>query len=333
MAKKRTEPAVNDAIATILKETGQSDSASAIRIKAKELIQLFHATFSEKPPFDLRAMASMKGISHSDDAPVYSLDSELLPVDDGRVVMRINRDRPRTRQRFSIGHEITHTFFPGYEEKVQCRKPKERDWSDPDDVIEWLCDIGASEFLFPTPWFEKSVSACSQTAQAILNLARTYKASPDATIRRYVEIASAPLAAVFLTWKLKPTQKSTLRKPGELALFGTDPEDEALLLRKLRIEYSVFSPAFDALDFHIPNDKSVESLGVIYQAATKEECFDGQEHLDLGPCRGKFKIRAIPLYTEQGELGPRGEKAVVAVIEPLAVKPKPQVSDSKGLFG
>jgi Zn-dependent peptidase ImmA (M78 family) len=322
MAKKPTETAVSDAIAAILTETGQSDPAAAVRTKARELIQLYHATFGENPPFDLKAMASMRGISHSDDTPVHSPDSELLPDDDGRVVMRINRDRPKTRQRFSIGHEITHTFFPGYEEKVQCRKPKERDWSDPEDVIEWLCDVGASEFLFPTPWFEKSASACSGTAQGILGLARDYRASPDATVRRYVEIANTPLAAVFLTWKLKPTQTRTVRKPGEQDLFGTDAQEEATLLRKLRVEYSIVSQAFNTLGIHIPNDKSVESAGAIYDAACKDDCYDGEERLDLGSCRGSFKIHAIPLYTDHRELGPRGERAVVAVIEPLGVKPK-----------
>jgi Zn-dependent peptidase ImmA (M78 family) len=327
MAKKPTEPTVvNDAIATILKETGQSDPAAAVRIKARELIQLYYATFREKPPFDLKAMASMKGITHSEEAPVYSPDSELLPDDEGRLVMRINRDRPKTRQRFSIAHEITHTFFPGYEQKVQCRKPKERDWSDPEDVIEWLCDVGASEFLFPPPWFGESISACSGTAQGILDLARNYRASPDATVRRYVEIASMSLAAVFLTWKLKPTQQKTVRKPGEQDLFGTDAEEEALLLRKLRIEYSIFSHAFDAFGVHIPNDKSVENVGPIYKAAESGRPCDGECHLDIGQAAGTYRVHAVPLWTPTEELGPAGENAVAAVIWPLVVsKPKKNV--------
>ena len=32
--------------------------------------------------------------------------------------MRLNPDRPVTRQRFSIGHEITHTFFPDHTSHV-----------------------------------------------------------------------------------------------------------------------------------------------------------------------------------------------------------------------
>jgi hypothetical protein len=28
------------------------------------------------------------------------------------VAIRVNPDRPETRRRFSIGHEIAHTFFP-----------------------------------------------------------------------------------------------------------------------------------------------------------------------------------------------------------------------------
>ena len=86
---------------------------------------------------------------------MHSPDAELQPDGKGGVLLRLNRDRPLTRQRFSVGHEITHTFFPGYAAKVQCRKPKSRDWSDPEDVLEVLCDIGASELVFPLPWFEQ----------------------------------------------------------------------------------------------------------------------------------------------------------------------------------
>jgi hypothetical protein len=51
-----------------------------------------------------------------------------------------------------------------------------------------------------------------------------------------------------------------------------------------------------------------------------------------GSCKGRFRIRAIPLYIDQGELGPRGEKTIVAVIEPIGVMPKPQKKDSMRVF-
>ena len=113
----------------------------------------FHATFGEEPPFKMEALASFRGIPISPKPPAHSPDSELQPDGEGGVLLHLNRNLPLTRQRFSVGHEITHTFFPGYEEKVRCRKPKARDWSDPEDVLEVLCDIGASELLFPQPWF------------------------------------------------------------------------------------------------------------------------------------------------------------------------------------
>ena len=199
----------------ILDETRQADPKTAIRAKALAHIDLFCSAFpGAAPPFNMEALASLRDIRESDDPPAFSDDSELVPDGEGGVLMRVNRNRPRSRQRFSVGHEIGHTFFPEYQEKVRCRKEKERDWADPDDVIETLCDVAASEFLFPLAWFESDAALKGGTADGLLQSALDYHASPDATVRRYVEISKQPIAAVFLTWKLKPTQISECETDG-----------------------------------------------------------------------------------------------------------------------
>ena len=50
--------------------------------------------------------------------------------------------------------------------------------------------------------------------------------SREATARRLAETRSAAIAAVYLSWKLKPTQASSFN-PDQLTLFGTSPEEEA----------------------------------------------------------------------------------------------------------
>ena len=50
-------------------------------------------------------------LTHSDDA-------ELHPAENGRMVIRYNPAKPKTRRNFSIAHEIAHTFFPGYQDRA-----------------------------------------------------------------------------------------------------------------------------------------------------------------------------------------------------------------------
>lgn len=315
MAISRIRMAVDEQIASVLKETGENDPTAAVRAKARELVAQFHGAFGEMPPFNMEALASFRGIRPSSEPPAHSPDAELCPDGKGGVLLRLNRDRPLTRQRFSVGHEITHTFFPGYGDKVRCRKPEARSWADPEDVVEVLCDIGASELLFPLPWFEDDSERLGRTAQGVAELAEQYKASVEATVLRMVDISKEPVAAVLFQWKLKPVQtRKGIGRKDQPNLFGTDPEEEARALLKLRVEYSVASSTFD---LHIPRDKSVENAGVIYQAAAGDCCSDGEEQLDLGPCQGKFRICALPFFTDDDSLGPNGEKSVLAIVRPM----------------
>jgi hypothetical protein len=306
------------AVAALLRETGETDPVAAVRSKARALIDLYLEHFGRGgPPFDLEVLASLRGITLSAERPGHSPDAELVPVEGGGVEMRVNPDRPATRRRFSVGHEISHTFLPGYDQKVQCRKPKGRDWADPDDLVEALCDAGASELLFPMPWFADDAEGLAGTARGVVELARRYEASPEATIRRLVEVSPTPCAAAFLVWKLKPVQERRFAgSRGQLCMFEVDPAADARSLRGLRVDYCVASESFRARGWFVPADKSVPSSGVIYEAARENRCLDGEQDLDFGCVRGRFVVRAIPLFTATDGLGPGGERAVVALIDP-----------------
>jgi len=316
MAKADRVPQLHPHVLAVMRETGEDDPYVAIRAKARALVQQYSATFPEPPPFNMELFASFCGLRPSRHAPQHSNDSEICPEADGRLVLKVNRDRPLSRQRFSIGHEVGHTLFPEFHRKVQCRKAKDRAWADPDDLIESLCDAAASEILFPLPWFADRIAGFPLSACALAELAREYKASREATIRRFVELTSLSCAVVFLSWKLKPTQESQSRSDRHQSfMFGIDPVAEAESRRKLRVDYAIPSQAFrEQRKKHIPPDKSIESDGPPYEAAVQQRCVDGECYLNLGPLHGTFTVHAVPVFTRDDELGPNGECDVAIVI-------------------
>src|SRR5438132_6624486 len=145
----------------LVRSTGAVDAPSAIRASARELIALYVSSFGEPTmPINIDVLASLRGITRSDEMPLHSPDAELVPDGLGGVAMRVNPDRPDTRVRFSVAHEVSHTFFADYTTKAWCRTDaRYRDRSNPDDFLEMLCDIAAAELLLPQPWFSKNASA------------------------------------------------------------------------------------------------------------------------------------------------------------------------------
>ena len=156
----------------LIRSTGAESAEQAIRMKARELLNLYFSTFGESAsPIDVAVLASLRGIARSDEMPVHSEDAELVPDGSGGVRMRINPDRPETRQRFSAAHEISHTFFPDYATKKWCRTDaRYRDRNNADDFVEMLCDIGAAEILFPHATFGAEAAGV-QTASELVELA------------------------------------------------------------------------------------------------------------------------------------------------------------------
>lgn len=302
-------------VQAIIDEMGEDDPLVAVRAKARRVITEYHDLFGEGPPFNLKAVASVRGLLWSDEDPRFSPDSEIAPEGDGRVVLRVNKSRPETRQRFSIAHEIGHTLFPDYQLAVRCRKAAERTWADPEDLLETLCDVAASELLFPSPWFPDRIAAFSFSAENIATLANDYQASRDATVRRLVELHAEPLAAVFLRWKLKPTeQRQAARNRKQKPLFS-----EALNMPTpmLRVDYAILNEAFEREHIgHIPKDKSVPSDGPIYQASVTQSVQDGHCRLDLGTIHGDFFVHALPIFTAEEATGPNGGCSIVALLRP-----------------
>lgn len=303
-------------LTAIVEKAGADDPESAIRILARRLIDHARRQLDlDRPPFDLEMIAGLLGIPLCDESPQHSEDAELVPVPGG-VKMRVNRARPHVRRRFSIGHELGHTFFPDYE--LELKRRHKCDSTGPQSIdieIERLCDIAASEFVLPVPWFMEDADSVSD-AERMVELAKQYEASRDATVRRYVELATEPHAAVYFDWKLKPVQERQLRLDrSQTFMFGIDPEAEAESARSLRVRYSVVNASFaQQHGGYIPANKSTPDSTLIQRAARSKDCMTGDDYIDLGSVHGNFEVWAIPLYTLEEKYGPAGECAVVAVL-------------------
>lgn len=317
-----TQPgrSTEDLIEELIRSTGANDAAAAIRQKARELIQLHVDSIGEPEiPISVDVLASLRGIGRSEERPLHSPDAELVPDGAGGVMMRVNPDRPDTRQRFSVAHEISHTFFPDYTTKRWCRTDaRYRDRTNPDEYLELLCDVGASELLFPLPWFSNDATKVVD-ANGLIGLARTYHASREATLRRYVEMSPEAVAVVFFAWKLKPTQKAIVGRKDQGNLFGITPEEEVRDALRLRIEYAIISDSFKASGYFLPKDKSIDNDGPIYQAASTGNPSEGECFLDLGQAAGTYRVWAIPLWTPDDQVGSMGENAVAGILRPKSV--------------
>jgi Zn-dependent peptidase ImmA (M78 family) len=297
-----------------MEETGEADPERAVRAKARQVVRHYVETFQERPPFNLEAMASLRGLQVTQEVPKHSPDSEIAP-ENGGVVLRVNRNRPFVRQRFSIGHEIGHTLFPEYELAVRCRKPSNRDWADASDQIESLCDVAASEILFPAPWFDGAVAEMVVSATELCDLASRFQASPEATLRRFVEVLREPAAVVFCSWKLKPTEAK--RRAADSNQMGMFNHVLPAPTPKLRVDYAIMNEAFESgVGNHVPKDKSVPLDGPIGNAAIRQIPSDGSMWVDLKRVTGAFVIHAVPIFTPEDRIGPDGAVSVGFVLRP-----------------
>lgn len=155
-----------------------------------------------EPPVDVHILASLRGITdiESVEQPWAGV---LIPGQDGfRVRVRESDGWPR--QRFTIGHEATHTFLPGFLEAEQFRC----DPHDGHDHIEALCDVGASELLMPRRQFSIELGISGLDLDSVEALADRYETSLEATGIRAVDLWPEPAMLIVFRVQTKPSERS-----------------------------------------------------------------------------------------------------------------------------
>ena len=151
-----------------------------------------------EPPIPLERVASLRGIVDVRHAQ-QEWAGMLAPVASRGLVVTVRASDPFERQRFTVGHEIGHTFFPGFhqERQYRCNGAKTR--------LEALCDLAATELLLPRAFFRSDLGS-SFDLRAVEDLADNYLASIEATALRTVDLCAGRAMLLVLTQRHKPAE-------------------------------------------------------------------------------------------------------------------------------
>jgi hypothetical protein len=179
----------------------EKDAKKLIRRLAREKVALAKTRGWEGPPFCPKIFASIFDIKcRAVDHDIRG-EGRILAYKDKKVRIEYRKGRMIERERFTIFHEFAHTLFPDFCEFLPRYHTPLKEISDPEKPFEHLCDLAASEMLFPMEDFERDLKVSDWPGfETVHKLRERYLASIDATIYRILSVSDKiPLGAAFLT--------------------------------------------------------------------------------------------------------------------------------------
>jgi hypothetical protein len=129
-------------------------------------------------------------------------DGYIVSIKGGSYVVYLNKRHTESRKRFTLAHEIGHTFFfdlnINSDEELNFDEKKSRPMRvDPEE--EALCNTAAREILMPRKQFEIMVNRYGFGAKAVLKLAKCFQTSIRATAIRLAEFC--PYSVFVCVWQ------------------------------------------------------------------------------------------------------------------------------------
>jgi IrrE N-terminal-like domain len=155
-----------------------------------------------RPPIEPADMASLCGVLKVEYRRMIP-EGVLTPVPGGfRIYLQNNFTQlpgNRVRERFTLAHELAHTFF--FDTGADMPRPMRG--TPKGSRLERLCHIGASQIVVPAPLLraELEPEAGAFSVGSLLNLARRFEVSVEVLLRRTHElglVADAGFAAVLV---------------------------------------------------------------------------------------------------------------------------------------
>lgn len=187
MAPKRPKTVRwTNASARLLTETG--DPILVIVEKARAVALEAQTEGWTGPPFDPIELAErlrIKVVPRQD-----ITDAQTVAVGSQGSRIEFNPNRPKGRIRYSIAHEIAHTFFSDHRECVRHRVAKEKMKGD-EWQLEMLCNLAAAELIMPTGSFT-NLQSQDLTINTLMKLRRTFDVSSEALLIRVVRLTDEP---------------------------------------------------------------------------------------------------------------------------------------------
>jgi hypothetical protein len=135
-------------------------------------------------PSDLNKFGSFRKVKNIiEDASLTTCEAMLTPIRGGFII-KYDPKVPETRQRFSIAHEIGHTFF--FDLNVDDQTMPQKTFKSFSKTEEKWANLIAGEILTPEPYFYKSVLEFGKKPSIYIlkNLKLKFKVSLEVLIKR-----------------------------------------------------------------------------------------------------------------------------------------------------
>lgn len=175
---------------SVLELSADRDPESAIIDKARSAIfdAIEHGWTG--PPFDPFELAELRGISVVAREDLY--DARVVPVGrSGDVHIEYNPSRPLARQRYSVAHEIAHTFFNDVADAARYRSRRDADGGDAWQ-LELLCNLAAAEILMPVGAFPELRDEALDIDH-LMALRQEFGVSTEAMLLRVAKLTAEPV--------------------------------------------------------------------------------------------------------------------------------------------
>jgi len=169
---------------SVLDFAGDRDPIQVVTEKARSLILKACEEGLPGPPVDPFDLARFLNINIVPNSNI--LDARTVPSVGNKFVIEFNPDRPQSRTRYSIAHEISHTFFKDCAREVRNRW-RHRDLKGDEWQLEMVCNIGAAEILMPIGSF-RSLEDESPSIDHLLQLRSEHNVSTEALLLRFVKL-------------------------------------------------------------------------------------------------------------------------------------------------
>ena len=199
------------------------------------IAESFPELASKAPPVDVHALAARRGVVTISESSL-DCDGVISITGSGAYSIEVNRDHSKVRQRFTIAHDIGHTFFfdlDRREDKRYSVRDNGLDGTTRSDAEERLCNVAAAELLMPRHQFADLARRTGPTGNSLRNLAKVFNVSLQAAARRAAQILSLNVTVALWEYDASSSTYATRwifrgasgNRPGkrELKIKRTDP--------------------------------------------------------------------------------------------------------------
>ncbi len=287
---------------------GLLDPYAVVRICVASLLERLHQFDGQfENAFErICAIASLAGFTvkpfRGDRGALKGHEAIIVPSNNGDTKGTIfyNPELPLPRIIFSIGHEITHSFFPASSTGARFRSLS-KNGSKGARELEMLCHAGASELTMPLSEFTAAVKRHGFGLGSVDLIRRSFETSFEASTYRMAQTASLRAAAGLFQFRLRVGEADSARSVN-LPLFPKTRINLEAPTKKYRRQSFHPSPSFPS-DLVLPWNKSVPETSHIYLAAETKAFQCGFETI---PVNGRGRdircyLEAIPApYQAEG---------------------------------